>query len=161
MAMKHAPSGVSVVLSTPSEMFGGADRSIAPTEGPLDHVAFSVPDGDALQAWRIKLVDRPYMTKWETGVYTNLLPTGKARWFQFEMEPNSVITRPSAGLHMAGRGFCQITGIAWSGGGTIRRVEVSTNGGRAWKDARSCNTRCFPGRIPAFAFPGTGTAKKL
>jgi sulfane dehydrogenase subunit SoxC len=84
---------------------------------------------------RIKVVDRPYMTKWETGVYTNLLPSGKARWFQFELEPNSVITRPSAGLQMAGRGFCEITGIAWSGGGTIRRVEVSTNGGRDWKDA--------------------------
>ena len=83
---------------------------------------------------RIKVVDQPYMTKWETGVYTNLLPNGKARWFQFELEPNSVITRPSAGLRMA-RGFCEITGIAWSGGGAIRKVEVSTDGGRTWKDA--------------------------
>jgi sulfane dehydrogenase subunit SoxC len=85
---------------------------------------------------RIKVVDRPYMTKWETGVYTNLQLSGKARWFQFELEPNSVITRPSAGLKMAGLGFCEITGIAWSGGGKIRRVEVSTDGGRTWKDAQ-------------------------
>jgi sulfane dehydrogenase subunit SoxC len=85
---------------------------------------------------RIKVVDRPYMTKWETGVYTNLLPSGKARWFQMEFEPNSVITRPSAGLQMAGPGFNEITGIAWSGGGKIAGVEVSTDGGKSWKAAQ-------------------------
>jgi sulfane dehydrogenase subunit SoxC len=85
---------------------------------------------------RIKVVDRPYMTKWETGVYTNLLPSGKARWFQFELEPNSVITRPSAGLKLPGPGFCEITGIAWSGAGKIRKVDVSTDGGHTWKAAQ-------------------------
>lgn len=84
---------------------------------------------------RIKAVDQPYMTKWETGVYTSLLQNGKARWFQMELEPNSVITRPSAGLYMAGPGFCEITGIAWSGGGAIRLVEVSTDGAKTWKEA--------------------------
>jgi len=34
-----------------------------------------------------------------------------------------------------GPGFYEITGLAWSGGGTIRRVEVSTDGGKIWKDA--------------------------
>lgn len=37
---------------------------------------------------------------------------------------------------MPGRGFHPITGLAWSGGGAITRVEVSTDGGRTWNDAQ-------------------------
>ena len=51
------------------------------------------------------------------------------------MGPKSVITRPSGGQRLQGRGFYEITGLAWSGGGAIRRVEVSTDGGRTWKYA--------------------------
>jgi sulfane dehydrogenase subunit SoxC len=60
---------------------------------------------------------------------------GKARWFQFQMGPKSVITRPSGGQKLPGPGFYEITGLAWSGGGAISKVEVSTDGGRSWKDA--------------------------
>ncbi len=85
---------------------------------------------------RIKVVDQPYMTKWESSAYSRLMPDGKARWFLFEMPPKSVITRPSGGQRLPSRGFYEITGLAWSGGGAIRRVEVSTDGGRNWKDAQ-------------------------
>jgi sulfane dehydrogenase subunit SoxC len=85
---------------------------------------------------RIKVVDHPYMTKWESTVYTNLRMDGKARWFQFELEPNSVITYPSGGQKLPAKGFYQISGLAWSGGGAVRKVEVSTDGGRSWKDAQ-------------------------
>jgi len=85
---------------------------------------------------RIKVVDQPYMTKWESSVYTNLRPDGKARWFQFELEPNSVITFPSGGQRLPGAGFFEISGLAWSGAGAVRRVEVSTDGGRTWNDAK-------------------------
>ena len=85
---------------------------------------------------RIKVVDRPYMTKWESTVYTNLRPDGRARWFQFELEPNSVITFPSGGQRLPGNGFYEITGLAWSGGGSVRKVEVSTDRGRTWKEAQ-------------------------
>src|SRR5438876_6831215 len=60
---------------------------------------------------------------------------GKSRWYQFEMAPKSVITRPSGGLKIPGRGFYEITGLAWSGGGAIRKVDVSTDSGRSWKEA--------------------------
>jgi sulfane dehydrogenase subunit SoxC len=46
-----------------------------------------------------------------------------------------VITSPSGGQQLPGRGFFQIAGLAWSGGGAVRRVEVSTDGGKSWKDA--------------------------
>jgi sulfane dehydrogenase subunit SoxC len=85
---------------------------------------------------RIKLVDEPYMGMWESTKYPSLRLDGQARWFQFEMGPKSVITRPSGGLHMPGQGFYEISGLAWSGGGAIRRVEVSADGGTTWKDAQ-------------------------
>jgi sulfane dehydrogenase subunit SoxC len=84
---------------------------------------------------RIKVVDQPYMGMREATKYPSLRVDGKARWFQFELGPKSVITRPSGGQKLSGRGFYEITGLAWSGGGAIRRVEVSTDGGRTWKDA--------------------------
>ena len=88
---------------------------------------------------RIKLVDEPYMGMRESTKYPVLRPDGKARWFQFEMGPKSVITRPSGGQQLFARGFYEISGLAWSGGGAIRRVEVSTDGGRTWKDAEMQN----------------------
>ena len=87
---------------------------------------------------RIKVVDQPYMTKVETILHAYLRPDkkGKALWFQFEMPPKSLITRPSGGQKLSGPGFCEITGLAWSGGGAIRKVEVSTDGGRNWQEAQ-------------------------
>lgn len=53
-----------------------------------------------------------------------------------EQGPKSVITFPAAGQRLSARGFYTIVGLAWSGSGAIRRVEVSTDGGRTWKDAQ-------------------------
>ena len=47
-----------------------------------------------------------------------------------------MITFPSGEQRLPGPGFHEITGLAWSGGGAIRRVEVSTDGGRTWKNAQ-------------------------
>jgi sulfane dehydrogenase subunit SoxC len=87
---------------------------------------------------QIKVVDEPYMTKMEVSTHAYPKPNlkGKARWFHFEMQPKSVILRPALGQQLPGRGFYEITGLAWSGTGAIRRVEVSTDGGRSWKDAK-------------------------
>ena len=42
---------------------------------------------------------------------------------------------PGGGQRLPGRGYFTISGLAWSGSGAVRRVEVSTLGGRSWKDA--------------------------
>jgi sulfane dehydrogenase subunit SoxC len=60
----------------------------------------------------------------------------KYRWYHFQWGPKSVITRPSGGMKIASRGYVQITGLAWSGGGAVSRVDVSTDGGRSWKEAK-------------------------
>ena len=85
---------------------------------------------------RIKVVDEPYMAKWESGSSADQWPDGKARWFRFETGPKSIITRPCPENRLSGHGYCEITGLAWSGGGKILKVEVSTDGGRSWKQAR-------------------------
>src|SRR6516162_8671404 len=63
---------------------------------------------------RLKFGDQPWMTRWETARYTQLLPDGKARQFELRMETNSVITSPS-GMMEIRPGYNRITGLAWSG----------------------------------------------
>ena len=84
---------------------------------------------------RMKVVDQPYMDMWETSVQPTPRPDGKARWFQFEQGPISVVTRPSGPHPLTGPGFYEISGLAWSGAGAIHRVEVSTDGGQSYRDA--------------------------
>jgi sulfane dehydrogenase subunit SoxC len=84
---------------------------------------------------RIKVTAEPTMARDETSKYTDLLNNGKALMFTFPMGVKSVITSPSFGLSMQGPGLYQISGLAWSGSGAIRRVEVSADGGRSWAEA--------------------------
>lgn len=62
-------------------------------------------------------------------------PNHKTTWFRLEMPPQSCILRPSGGQQLHRRGFHEIRGVAWSGGGKIVRVEVTVDGGKTWKDA--------------------------
>jgi sulfane dehydrogenase subunit SoxC len=75
------------------------------------------------------------MTRIESMDHTSLMPGGKARHFMFVMEAKSVITFPSGGQRLPGPGFYEITGLAWSGRGRVRRVDVSTDGGKTWRAA--------------------------
>ena len=118
--------------------YGQNGEPVRPEQGFPLRMLIPGWDGIGNVKWlrRVKVVDQPYMGKWESASNANMRPTGKSRWFLFEMGPKSVITRPSAGQQIAGRGYYEITGLAWSGGGVVRRVEVSTDGGRSWKDAQ-------------------------
>ncbi len=95
-------------------------------------------EGNTHVKWlrRLKVVDAPLQTREETSKYTSLLADGTARQFVFEMDAKSVITRPSPGHRLTTHGYYPITGLAWSGRGTIRKVEVSTDGGATWRSAR-------------------------
>ncbi|HTD89089.1 MAG TPA: sulfite dehydrogenase [Burkholderiales bacterium] len=84
---------------------------------------------------RIWVTDTPGMTFPETKTYSQLLPSGKAYQFYFIEEVKSFITHPSPGLTMNGTGYYEISGIAFSGDGCIRRVMVSADGGKTWAQA--------------------------
>jgi sulfane dehydrogenase subunit SoxC len=74
------------------------------------------------------------MTREETSKYTDPLADGTSRQFSFVIDARSVITSPSYPA-VVQRGWTEIRGIAWSGRGRVRRVEISTDGGRNWTAA--------------------------
>jgi sulfane dehydrogenase subunit SoxC len=81
---------------------------------------------------RIKLVDQYYMNYNDFG---HLRDDPKEAALSFQIGPKSVITYPSGTQQLPGKGSYEITGLAWSGGGAIRTVEVSTDGGKKWNPA--------------------------
>jgi len=93
-------------------------------------------EGNTCIKWmrRIKLIDQPNMSKDETSKYTDPLRDGKARQFSFLMDAKSIITSPTHPTRID-RGWREISGLAWSGRGKIRSVDVSTDGGRTWSPA--------------------------
>jgi sulfane dehydrogenase subunit SoxC len=84
---------------------------------------------------RLQAAREPVMARNETAQYTELQPSGKARQFTFIMDAKSLIAFPSPGHKLRGPGLYQISGLAWSGRGRIRRVDVSADGGRTWTEA--------------------------
>ena len=85
---------------------------------------------------RLKISDAPWMSREETSKYTDLMPDGRARRFTFVMDAKSVITSPSPQVAAQPKGRMVVSGIAWSGRGSVARVDVSLDGGRNWQAAR-------------------------
>ena len=96
-------------------------------------------EGNMWVKWlrRLEVGDMPWHHREETSKYTDLMENGKARRFTWEMDVKSVITNPSPQAPIThGKGHTVLSGLAWSGRGTVKRVDVSTDGGRNWTTAR-------------------------
>ena len=118
--------------------FGMNGEALRPEQGyPLRAV---IPgwEGNMWVKWlrRIEAGDKPWMAREETSKYTDLLADGKSRRFTFIMDAKSVITNPSPQAPLKHRGRNVLSGFAWSGRGSIRRVDVTLDGGRNWQEAR-------------------------
>jgi len=85
---------------------------------------------------RLEVGDQPWATKDEALHYVDLMPDGTHRQYSSIQECKSVITGPSGGQILLDKGFYNVTGLAWSGRGKVKRVDVSFDGGRNWKTAR-------------------------
>ncbi|MEO7242797.1 MAG: sulfite dehydrogenase [Variovorax sp.] len=85
---------------------------------------------------RIEVGDEPYGAKDETLHYVDLMPGGLHRQYTSTQECKSVVTTPSGGQVLLDKGFYNITGLAWSGRGQIKQVDLSVDGGRSWRPAR-------------------------
>jgi sulfane dehydrogenase subunit SoxC len=94
-------------------------------------------EGNASIKWlrRLKVMAEPAFSREETSKYTDLRTDGKAELFSLRMGVKSVILRPSFGLDLRGAGYHEISGLAWSGRGRVRKVEVSADGGASWAEA--------------------------
>lgn len=119
-------------------VYGQNGEALRPGQGYPLRLLLPGFEGNSSVKWldRLHVTEEPAQSNQETAHYTDLLPNGKARQFSFVMDTNSVITRPSGGQKITGgAGFVEISGIAWTGNGKIKRVEVSTDGGKTWIDA--------------------------
>ncbi len=114
-------------------------EALRPEQGYPLRIVVPGWEGNMWVKWlrRIEVGDEPWHHREETSKYTDLLASGKARRFTWEMDVKSVITSPSPQAPIAhGKGRTVISGLAWSGRGTIDRVDVSLDGGRNWTTAR-------------------------
>jgi sulfane dehydrogenase subunit SoxC len=130
--------------------YGQNGEALRPENGYPVRLFLPGWEGSSSVKWlrRIELADRPFMTREETSKYTDPLPDGTARMFSLDMDAKSLITFPAYPAVLADKGYWEISGIAWSGRGRITRVDVSTDGGATWRDARleepvieKCHTR--------------------
>jgi len=95
-------------------------------------------EGNLWVKWlrRIEVGDMPWQAREETSKYTDLLADGRSRRFTFIMDAKSVVTNPSPQAPLKHKGRNVLSGIAWSGRGTISRVDVTLDGGKNWRHAR-------------------------
>jgi sulfane dehydrogenase subunit SoxC len=103
-------------------------------------------------------MNQPAMSREETSKYTDLMPDGTARQFTFDLEAKSIITRPSGGDTLVAGAVYELTGIAWSGRGTIVSVDVTTDAGATWTKAH-LQTPVLPIAHTRFRFPWTWDGK--
>ena len=92
-------------------------------------------EGNTSVKWlrRLEIGDQPWHHREETSKYTDLMPDGRSRRFTWVMETNSVITSPCPENPLKQPGFLEIRGLAWSGRGKIKAVDISFDGGVNWE----------------------------
>jgi len=105
---------------------------------------------------RIKVVEQYYMTYDD---YGHINADARAAALAEQIGPKSVITFPSGGQQLSGPGFYEINGLAWSGGGEVRKVEISTDNGQHWKEAE-LRTPSYRMAFTRFALPWTWDGKE-
>jgi sulfane dehydrogenase subunit SoxC len=118
--------------------YGANGEMLRPENGyPLRLVVPGV-QGVSWVKWlrRIEVGDQRYATKDESLGYVDLMPDGKHRQYSSIQEAKSVITSPSGGQTLLEKGHYNVTGLAWSGRGKVRQVDVSFDGGANWVHAR-------------------------
>lgn len=118
--------------------YGANGEMIRPENGyPLRLVVPGV-QGVSWVKWlrRIEVGDQRYGAKDETSGYADLMPDGTMREYSSIQEAKSVITSPSGGQTLLDKGYYNVTGLAWTGRGKVKRVDVSFDGGRNWQTAR-------------------------
>jgi len=111
-------------------------------------------EGNTNVKWlrKLKVTDTPTYTRDETSRYTELQADGKARQFMLQMEPKSVILKPSFGMNMQGPGYYEISGVAWSGLGRVKQVDISADGGKSWT-AAALSGPVLPKAVTRFRLP--------
>jgi DMSO/TMAO reductase YedYZ molybdopterin-dependent catalytic subunit len=87
---------------------------------------------------RLVLAERPFSGYFQSIAYTTFASVNGLPQLTpiTRMLVKSLIAQPVAGAHLERNRRYRITGAAWSGAAEIRRVDVSTDGGRTWQAAQ-------------------------
>ncbi len=128
-------------------------------------------EGNTMIKWlrRLEVGNKPYYQREETSKYTDLLyprreeykdRRGKAYIFSMEMEAKSVVTFPCPEKPLKGKGKYILEGLAWSGKGRIKAVDVSFDGGVTWQTAQ-LKGLVLPKAWTRFAIPFNWNGEKL
>ncbi len=119
-------------------VFGQNGEALRPEQGYPVRLVVPGWQGNVNVKWlrRLQVGDKPWFTREETSKYTELMANGKARGFTWPIFAKSVITFPCPEKPAKGPGIYEISGLAWSGNGTIKQVDVSLDGGINWAHAR-------------------------
>jgi sulfane dehydrogenase subunit SoxC len=94
-------------------------------------------EGNMSVKWlhRMEISDIPSQSKDEQSLYADITADEQVKQFSFNMEVKSVITKPSGKQQLPDTGIYEISGLAWSGRGKVKAVEVSADGGKTWSKA--------------------------
>ncbi|MEO6270673.1 MAG: sulfite dehydrogenase [Lautropia sp.] len=128
---------IAVALDDAMLVYSQNGEMLRPEQGYPLRLLLPGIEGNMNIKWlrRLKVGAEPFQTREETSKYTDLRPDGRALQFTIVMDAKSVILSPSGGQALAAKGFHEISGIAWSGRGRLRSVDVSVDGGRNWREA--------------------------
>ena len=118
-------------------VYGQNGEALRPEQGYPVRLLNPGWEGSTSIKWlrRLEIGDRPWYHREETAKYTDLMPDGRARQFTWVMEANSVITFPCPEKSPVKPGYHELSGLAWSGQGRIKQVDVSFDGGVNWTRA--------------------------
>lgn len=118
-------------------VYGQNGEALRPEQGYPVRLLNPGWEGSTSIKWlrRLEIGDRPWYHREETAKYTDLMPDGRARQFTWVMEANSVITFPCPEKSPVKPGYHELSGLAWSGQGCIKQVDVSFDGGVNWTRA--------------------------
>ncbi len=132
---------VDKVLDDAMIVWGQNGEALRPEQGYPIRLLVPGWEGNLCVKWlcRLEFAKEPFYAKEETAKYTALTKTGgKAIQHFYANEVNSVVTSPcpeKPWKDLKKGDLVEIEGLAWSGMGTIRGVDISFDGGKNWEEA--------------------------
>ncbi len=128
------------VLDDAMIVWGQNGEALRPEQGYPIRLLLPGWEGNLCVKWlaRLEFSDKPWYAKEETAKYTALKPSGKAIQHFYALEVNSIITSPcpeKPWTDIKKGQLVEIEGLAWSGMGTIKGVDITFDGGKNWVKA--------------------------
>jgi sulfane dehydrogenase subunit SoxC len=128
------------VLDDAMVVWGQNGEALRPEQGYPVRLLLPGWEGNLCVKWlkRLEFSNEPWFAKEETSRYTALKPSGKAIQHFYANEVNSTVVKPSPEkpwTDLKAGDVVEIEGLAWSGMGTITKVDLSFDGGDNYVEA--------------------------